>query len=200
MKIDKLLIATHNIGKFKEICQAFESQDIKLFSLKDLKIITDCEETGDTFEANAILKAKFYYELSGLPTLGDDSGLMVEALQGEPGVHSRTWPGYRGGDSELLDMLLTKMANVPEGSRTAKFITVAAIFDGQEMIIGHGEVSGQIMQKPMCEIEDHLPYACVFKPDRFDKVFSQLSKEDKNKISHRGQAIKQIISQLKNNQ
>lgn len=196
MKINKLLIATHNIGKFKEISHGLKYLGIKVFSLKDLKIITDCEETGDTFEANAILKAKFYHDLSGLPTLGDDSGMAVDALGGEPGIHSRNWPGYRAGDKELLDMLLQKMSHVKEGSRTARFMTVAALFDGQNMIIGRGEIRGKIALKPLCEIEDHLPYSCVFVADGSDRAFSQLSKADKNKISHRGQAIKQIISQL----
>ncbi|MCD4760329.1 non-canonical purine NTP pyrophosphatase, partial [bacterium] len=113
MKINKLLIATHNPGKFEEIKNRLSSLNVDIISLKDLNIKEDFEETGDTFKANAKGKAEFYYNLSKVPTLADDSGLVVDALNGEPGVKSRNWLGYRGTDKEILNHLMERMKDVP---------------------------------------------------------------------------------------
>ncbi|MFA6466506.1 MAG: RdgB/HAM1 family non-canonical purine NTP pyrophosphatase [Patescibacteria group bacterium] len=198
MKINKLLIATHNQGKFKE-SQVKLSKDlgIEIVSLADLGIIEDYKETGQTYEENAMAKAKFYYNLSKIPTMADDSGLSVEALGGEPGVHSRTWPGYTATDEELLQMLLDKMKDVPAEKRSAKFVTVVAFYDGQEELIARGEQLGTIASQLICKMDKGLPYSAVFYPDGYDKVFSELTIDQKNAISHRGRALEQIIKQLK---
>ncbi|MBT4516658.1 MAG: non-canonical purine NTP pyrophosphatase [Candidatus Komeilibacteria bacterium] len=196
MKINKLLIATHNIGKFTEIKKQLEVLDIKIVSLSDLGIKEDFEETGETFEANAMGKAKFYYNLAKIPTISDDSGFAVDALNGEPGVHSRTWPGYEASDEELLQMLLYKMKDVPDQERTAKAVCVIAFYNGEEEIITRGEEYGTISKKVESKIEKGLPYSAVFFSKGYNKVFSQLSIEEKNAISHRGIALDKLIKKL----
>ncbi len=198
MTINKLLIATHNPGKLRECKERLSSLNIQLYSLSDLSIKSDFEEKGKSYQENAAGKAKYYYQLSQLPTLADDSGLSVDALGGEPGIHSRQWPGYTAGDEELLTMLLDKLEPVPDKDRTAQFVTVAALFDGDNLLIGRGECPGHITRYPQCQLESGLPYSSVFIPEGHTQVFSQLSTEDKNAISHRGRAIASIISQISN--
>ncbi|MDD5749522.1 MAG: RdgB/HAM1 family non-canonical purine NTP pyrophosphatase [Patescibacteria group bacterium] len=196
MKINKLLIATHNSGKFKEISRYLLPLKVQLFSLADLGIKEDYQEIGATYQENALGKAKFYYQLSGLPSLADDSGLSVEALNGEPGINSRTWPGYRAGDEELLKMLLAKMEKVQADKRHASFITTVAYCDGQNEVISQGEVRGLIAQKQLCPIEAGFPYSSVFIPKGHNLTFSQLTVEQKNQISHRGLALNEFIRQI----
>ena len=196
MKINKLLIATHNPGKFKEISKHLAVLNAELVSLSYLGISDDYQETGQTYEENALAKAKFYYHLAKIPSLADDSGLSVEALNGEPGVYSRTWPGYRASDEELLKMLLEKMKNIPAQKRRANFVTVVAYYDGKNEILSRGEILGLITDKQVCPIEAGFPYSSVFYPQGYDKVFSQLSIQDKNKISHRGKALNQFINRI----
>lgn len=199
MKINKLLIATHNPGKFKESREKLQKDltGVEIVSLGDLGITEDYEETGETFEENAISKAKFYYDLAKIPTIADDSGLAVDALGGEPGVHSRTWPGYSASDEELLEMLLDKMKDVPEEKRTASFVTVIAFYDGRDEFITRGEEFGKIAKKSMSKMDKGLPYSAVFLPRGLNKVFSQLTIEQKNSISHRGRAITKLIEKIK---
>lgn len=199
MKINKLLIATHNLGKYHEFEAFFKELNISTCSLGDLKISQDYEESGNTFEANAVGKAKFYYELSKLPTLADDSGLCVDALGGMPGVHSRRWDGSRGTDKEILQKLFDKLKDVPLEKRTAVFIAVAALYDGQELIVTRGENKGIIGLQAACPIKEGVPYSSAFYPEGYTQVSSQLSIEEKNKISHRGRALNELIKKLKNN-
>lgn len=197
MKIDKLLIATHNAGKFAEISAKLKGLNVPLYSLDDLHITEDFEETGETFADNAIGKAKFYYELSKLPTLADDSGLCVDALGGMPGVHSRRWDGSKGTDEEILQKLFDKLKGVPLDKRTATFIAVAALYDGRELILARGENKGIFGLQAACPIKEGVPYSSAFYPDGHDRVSSQLSIEEKNKTSHRGRALEELIKKLK---
>src|SRR3989344_6885095 len=197
MRVDKLLIATHNPGKFAEISAKLSSLNIPLYSLKDLNISEDYEERGETFESNAVGKAKFYYQFAKIPTLADDSGLCVDALGGEPGVHSRRWDGNRGTDEEILQKLFDKLQDVPIEKRTATFVAVAALYDGQELIITKGENKGVFGLAVACPIKPGIPYSSAFYPQGYNRVASQLSIEEKNKISHRGRAIEKLIKKLK---
>lgn len=196
MKINKLLIATHNPGKLAEISKQLDILNIELVSLVDLNIKEDIEETGNTFEANAKQKADFYYKLSKIPTLADDGGLEIDILNGEPSVKSRRWPGYEASDQELLDILLEKLKDVPLAKRNAKFVDVIHITDGQNNISARGECQGIIGLELACPMEDGLPWSAIFYPEDYNKVFSQLSPEEKSKLSHRGRALEQIINKL----
>lgn len=196
MKINKLLIATHNPGKFLEIKDRLSPLNIEFVSLKDLGITEDFEETGQTYEANAKGKAEFYFKLTKIPTLADDSGLSVDALNGEPGIRSRNWLGHRGSDQEILNYLMERMQDVPSGKRTAKFISVMVLYDGQDYITVRGEQPGIIGDKVIKGSLPGLPYDAVFYPDGCHKPFAQLSVEEKNAISHRGRAVDKIIKLL----
>lgn len=197
MKISKLLIATHNQGKFREMRQRLLKLGIEVVSLDDLNITEDMEEVGDSYEEIALAKAKFYYNLSKIPTLADDSGLSVDALEGAPGINSRYWPGYKGSDEELLKMLLDKLTGVPYEKRTAKFVSAMVLYNGQEELSARGEEPGMIALEQITDIEKGLPYSAVFYPRGYNKVFSQLTIDEKNAISHRGRALEEIIKKLK---
>ena len=125
----KILIATKNSAKAKEISRYIGDSFDKIF-LSDFTDAPDIEETGETFLENAVLKAKKYFEWSGIPAVSDDGGLMIDTLNGEPGVLSRRWPGYEATDQELIDIALTKLKDVPQDKRTAHLRTVGVYYDG----------------------------------------------------------------------
>lgn len=196
MKLTKVLIGTNNPGKLEEIRPQFENLNIKTYSLKDLAIHVDFEETGKTFEENAIAKAKFYYGLTKIPTIADDSGLEIDILDGEPGVKSRRWAGHTMTDQEMIDMLFEKLKGVSKEKRTARFVAVSAIYDGKEVKLAKGDNRGYIAESLECEMQKGIPWSAVFYPDGFDKVFSQLSVDEKNKISHRGRALQLLLKKI----
>lgn len=194
--MQKILIATHNFGKFKELMEVLESLPFKFVSLNDEKITEDVEETGDTYEANAIIKARFFGQMTNLPTIADDSGIHVEALQGELGVKTRRWgAGAKASDQEWLDYFLSRMST--EKNRRAEFVTnIAFWLPHEEILTFSGHCFGQILDSPQCKLEPGIPLSSVFLPDGRDKVYSQMTKEEKNEISHRGKAIRQCYAYL----
>lgn len=194
--MQKILVATHNLGKFKELMEVLENLPFKFVSLNDEKIIEDVEETGSTYAENAIIKAEFFGKKTGLPTIADDSGIHVEALAGELGVKTRRWgAGAKATDQEWLDYFLKRMS--AEKSRRAEFVTTIAFWRPNEKILTfEGQCVGQILDKPQCDIEPGIPLSAVFLPDGKDKVYSQMNKTEKNEISHRGKAIKKCYEYL----
>lgn len=188
-----ILIATHNIGKCKEITSALTGLDLKIVNLKDLGITEDVEETGTTYEENAIIKAKFFAKLTGLPTIADDSGIFVEALGNELGVKTRRWgAGPDASDEEWLDFFLNRMEK--ETNKRAEFFTTIAFLSKPDAkpLIFRGECKGTITKKPEADYLPGIPLSAVFKPDEIDTVYSALSPEQKNAISHRGRAAMQL--------
>src|SRR3989338_653093 len=152
----RLLIATKNPGKAREITEFLGNsagRRIETVSLKDLSNAPDVEEIGKTFEENAILKAKKYFEWSGIPTVADDSGLEIDYLNGEPGIKSRRWLGYEMTDRQMIDTALKKLKGVPIERRTAHLVAIGAYYDGKNTIIEKGSTDGRITeeQKVKCE-------------------------------------------------
>lgn len=196
--MQKILVATHNTGKFKELMEVLSGLPFEFVSLKDLGITQDVEETGETFEANAILKAEFFGSLTKLPTIADDSGIHVDALDGELGVKTRRWgAGEKASDEEWLDYFLNRMA--PEINRRAEFVTVVAFYHPEkDTQTFRGECVGQLLTEPQCELEPGIPLSSIFLPEGKDKVYSVMNKSEKNEISHRGKAIRQCFEFLKN--
>jgi XTP/dITP diphosphohydrolase len=186
----KVVLASQNKKKLRELQQLMEGTGIEVQSLPP--DAPEVEETGDTFEANALLKARAAVALTGLPALADDSGLVVDALNGEPGVRSARW--VPGTDVDRYQTLLTRMAGVPAAQRTARFVSVIAMVtpDGREELV-QGECEGYIGTEPVGS--GGFGYDPVFYfPD--GRSMAELSAEEKNRISHRARALALAIPRL----
>jgi len=193
-----LLIATRNKGKFKELMEVLHELPFTFVSLDDVDIEGDVEETGTTYEENAILKAEFFGKQVSLPTIADDSGIVIEALKDELGVQTRRWgAGEKASDEEWLDFFLKRMET--ENNRQAEFISVVAFYDPKngKTLTFRGECKGKILREPQVALEPGIPLSAVFLAEGKTEVVSAMSKDEKNAISHRGQAIKKCAIYLK---
>ena len=183
----KLILATKNKGKVKEIREFFKGIKIELVSLNDFPEIEDIPETGSTFEENAWLKAKAVFDRLQICALADDSGLEVDYLNGRPGVYSARYSGENATDESNRKKLLHELANVAEHNRTARFICVMVLYDGIKKNIFRGICEGTIIEEERGT--DGFGYDPLFVPEGFDKTFAELDIETKNIISHRGKAL-----------
>lgn len=194
----KVLIATGNPGKFQEISEFFKGMPYETVGLAEMGIESNCEETGKTYEENAVLKARHFFErtVGDMLVLADDSGIVVEALADELGVNTRRWgAGREASDQEWLRFFLERLSK--ETSRRARFICNVAFYDGVDMKIFEGEVPGVIVEKLEVSIKPGVPLSSVFRPDGQDKVFSAMTIEEKSKFSHRGKAMAKLVDYLK---
>lgn len=197
----RLLIATGNAGKMREYADLLRDIPFELVSLRDLGITHEVNETGETFEENAWLKASEYAAISGILTLADDSGLEVDALSGEPGVRSARYGGDAcQSEEDRVALLLKNMADVPWDERSARFrcvIAIAAPEAPQPTLVAQteGEVAGMIQYTP--QGADGFGYDPVFYVPLYDKTLAQLSPDDKNKVSHRAIAAFKAMELLK---
>jgi XTP/dITP diphosphohydrolase len=184
---NKLLLATNNKGKVREYKSLLREIPFEIVTPSELGITTEIEETGDSFEENARLKATALARESGLLSLADDSGLEVEALGGEPGARSHRYAGEDATDDDRISYLLVKLSNVPEGKRSARFRCVIAIAapDGAVELCS-GECPGFITTEPRGY--NGFGYDPVFYLPELGKTMAELTPEEKNKISHRARA------------
>ena len=187
----KLLVATRNTNKVREIRDKFRGlSGLELVSLDDIAPLRDIAEDGETFEANALKKARETARLSGLPSMADDSGLEVDALGGEPGVYSARYAGEGATDADRNSLLLEKMKEVPEGKRSARFVCVIAIaFPGGNELVARGTCEGEIARKPRGA--HGFGYDPVFHLPEKGKTMAEIPLEEKNRISHRALALEQ---------
>ncbi len=185
----KLLIGTSNKGKIIEIGEALDGLNIELLKPSDANINESPAETGDTYLENARQKSQFYFERSKLPTLADDSGIVVEALQNELGVHTRRWgAGPDVTDHAWISFFLERMR--AEKNKRARFICTLCHIDGEgKEHHFEGTCDGIITNELEADFLPGLPISACFKPDGYEKVYSALSVEEKNRISHRGRAL-----------
>jgi len=191
----KLLIATHNAGKLVELAELLGGIPYRLVSLSDVGIDADVEETGRTFEENAALKAETYRELSGLPTLADDSGLEVDALDGEPGVLSARYAGEDATDADRVALLLRNLADAPSEERAARFRCVIAVAaPGQRTRLYDGVCEGLIVDEPRGD--NGFGYDPVFLLPDEGMTMAELPSERKNAVSHRAVAAKKAADDL----
>lgn len=196
MKLEKIVVASHNPGKIEEIKTLLSPFKIEVVSARELNL-PDVEETGITFEENARLKADALSQLSGLPCLADDSGLCVEALGGRPGVYSARYAPNRDF-SKGMEMLLAELKATANPNRAAHFSCVLAFaVPGEDTKIFEGRVEGQITTKP--EGTGGFGYDPIFKPQGYDVTFGNFDSTEKNKISHRGRAFAQFKKYLEEN-
>lgn len=185
----QILIATKNPGKFREIQTILGDLPLELVFLGDLAKNFDFEENGTTFEENAIAKARFFAKKHGMPTLGEDSGILVDALQGEMGVKTRRWgKGESASDKEWLEHFLERMRAFPD-KRDAEFVCAAALSLGENTFMFTGSCKGEITIEIEAPILQGLPLSSVFRPKGFARVYAALTPEEKGKISHRGVAL-----------
>ena len=188
----KLLIGTKNRGKIIEISEALSGLNVECIDPQSIGIEDNPEETGTTFEENALQKARFYHERSGLPTLADDSGIIVEALQKELGIHTRRWgAGANASDKEWIEYFLKRMEK--EKNKHARFVCVLAYIDaaGKEHLF-EGTCDGVITETLEAGYLPGLPISACFKPIGFDCVYSAMKVEQKNSTSHRGRAAEKL--------
>ncbi len=186
-----LLIATTNQGKLKEFKHLFSSSSFEIKSLADFKEAPDVEETGDTFQENARLKAETLCKLYGLPTLSDDSGLSIRALDGRPGVYSARFAGEERNDRANMEKVLTELTEVPAEKRQATFhCTLAFASPGKPTRYIDGTLDGWITFEP--KGTNGFGYDPIFYLPEKKATLAELTGEEKNKLSHRADAFRKL--------
>jgi len=190
----KFVLATANAGKISEMRSILSDLGLELVTRDELGIDIEIEETGTTFLENATIKARKIAELSGLAAIADDSGLMVEALGGEPGVYTSDFGGDNLSARDRYLFLLKKMENMEQ--RGAKFVcTIVCAFPDGSLISATGECGGSIATEPTGS--DGFGYDPVFIPIGYNKTMAELTREEKNKISHRSMALNNFKTKLR---
>ena len=193
----KFVLASHNRGKLKEMQEILSRLGVEVVLESDLGLALDVEETGTTFAENAALKAKAVMEASGLPAIGDDSGLCVDWLQGAPGIYSARY----GFDDTLddwgrLQLLLKNTENVPDGQRQAQFVCVITMVTPEGKVIqARGEVHGELLRAPAGT--GGFGYDPIFYYPPFGKTLAEVTPEEKNQVSHRAVALRAFYDKLK---
>ncbi|WP_390452665.1 RdgB/HAM1 family non-canonical purine NTP pyrophosphatase [Chryseobacterium sp. Alg-005] len=187
----ELLVATHNEHKKEEIQQILGNNFI-VKSLTDYEIHEEIIEDGDSFNANALIKAKYCFEKTGIPSLGDDSGLVVEVLDGRPGIFSARYAGDHDF-AKNIEKVLGEMEG--EKNRKAYFITVLCYYDENGAKYFEGRVHGNLLTEN--KGFKGFGYDPVFVPENYDRTFAEMNPEDKNKISHRKRALDLFLNYLK---
>jgi XTP/dITP diphosphohydrolase len=198
INLDKVVLATGNKGKVKELARMLSGLGIEVFPQSEFSVV-DVAETGTTFVENAIIKARHAAKQTGFPAIADDSGLTVDALSGKPGVYSARYSGDQATDQSNITKLLDAMADIPKDKRQAKFLCVLVFMrhaDDPTPIICQGEWSGEITTKQ--QGENGFGYDPVFWVDTQNCSSAQLSPAQKNAFSHRGKALKLLLAQLQN--
>lgn len=192
--ISKLVIATRNLNKMKEIAEILDGAKVQLLSLSGFADIPEVIEDGNTFEENARKKASKIFEATGIPSLADDSGLEVDFLNGQPGVFSSRFAGEKATDDINNQKLLKLLESVPETQRTARFRCVMVYTDGVRETVIEGTCEGIILTAPRGK--NGFGYDPLFYVPEFKKSFAELEMAVKNKISHRGRALAKFKKQL----
>ena len=194
----KFVLATRNSHKATELKRILEELDLdcELLTVADFPGAPEVEETETTFEGNALLKARALAKFTGLAAIADDSGLCVDALDGNPGVLSARWSGASENvDQANLDLVLEQVKDVPAESRGAKFVCAAvAVFPDGPELVAIGEMSGHLLNAP--NGENGFGYDPIFVPKGFEISTAQMSAAEKDAISHRGKALNDLAVQI----
>jgi XTP/dITP diphosphohydrolase len=186
----KLLIATSNPGKVREITKILKGLSFEIVSLESMKGVKPARETEKSFAENARVKAATYFRQTGLLTISEDSGLQVDCLGGQPGYLSARFAAENASDSDNVKKLLRLMRGVKADNRNARFVCAIAIADGKSMWLATGKCEGRIAQRSAGNCG--FGYDPVFIPEGHNRTFAHLGAEVKNQISHRAQALKKV--------
>lgn len=198
MSVHRLVLATRNAGKiaeFRRILEEIAPQEIDLIGLEHFPELGDVEETGMSFEENSLLKARTVCAQTGLPAIADDSGLCVDALNGDPGIYSARWSGVHGDDSANTAKLLAQLEGISKDNRTAHFRCVTSfVMPGGQSVTREGILQGYIAREP---VGDHgFGYDPIFLPLGSELSLAQMQASLKDAISHRGQSLRAIAPQV----
>jgi len=197
----RIIFSTHNQGKVKEMQAILNGLGIEILSADEVGLHDDVEEDGSTLEENALKKARFVTEKTGDWAMADDTGLFINALNGQPGIYSARWAGVGATGPELVAYTLAKLKEMLKDQRGAYFESVVALVASD---LRHwffkGRALGHITQEPRGTPRPKLPYDQIFLPDGYDKTFAELSDAEKNQISHRGLAFQVLRDFLQSNQ
>lgn len=196
-RMEKLILATRNLHKVEELQELLGDEEIQILSLKDFSNLPEVVEDGQTFQENALKKARIIAKTTGLPALADDSGLEVDLLDGAPGVYSARFAGLGATDADNNQKLLQLLEGIPDlNSRTARFRSVIALVlpDGSEKVV-EGKCEGLILT----ELRGHggFGYDPLFYLPEYAQTFAELPMKVKNKISHRGRAFRLILEEIR---
>ncbi|MDO4661699.1 MAG: RdgB/HAM1 family non-canonical purine NTP pyrophosphatase [Tissierellia bacterium] len=185
----KIVIASGNKNKIKEFKEIFRDTNIEFLTPKDFGIDNfEVNEDGDTLKDNSYKKAKSLYDIVKTPTIADDTGLFVKSLDGKPGVKSHRYAGYDANDKKNRKKLLDNLEGI--ANRNAYFETVISFVDGNDINFFSGRIDGEILKQEMGE--GGFGYDSIFKPKDYDLSFSQMGAKEKNKISHRANALRKF--------
>lgn len=194
----RVVLATRNQGKvteFRRILEEYAAGEIELLGLQDFPEMPDVEESGSTFEANALLKAHATAQFTKLPAIADDSGICIDYLDGAPGIFSARWAGQHGDDEANLQKVLRELSGITADKRGAQFRCIVALaHPNGEYIYEEGVMHGEIVDSPRGE--NGFGYDPIFQPTGFTQTSAQLSAIEKDEISHRGKALRAITGRI----
>ena len=195
-KVNRILFATGNQGKMKQVREILADLGVEVISMREAGVSAEIVEDGETFEENAVIKARTIMELTGEVTLADDSGLEIDALGGEPGVYSARYMGEDTSYHIKNNDLIRRLSQVPRQQRTARFVcSIAAAFPDGEIITTDGVIEGLIGYEEAGE--NGFGYDPIFVVPQLGCTTAQLSDEQKNEISHRGKALRKMKEELR---
>jgi XTP/dITP diphosphohydrolase len=194
--VTRFLLATRNAKKLAELRRILGGLDVDIVGLDDVPSYVEVPETGLTFADNALLKAREGVKHTGLPTIADDSGIAVDALNGMPGVFSARWSGKHGDDRANLELVLAQVGDVPDEHLGAAFVCAAALVrpDGEE-VVTHGEQRGRLVRQPRGD--GGFGYDPIFLADGHNRTNAELTPAEKDAISHRGKAFRALADLLR---
>jgi len=198
----KILIASSNPGKIKEIKKGLEKLEKMGFEILTLNQINtgkdEPEETGDTFQKNAFIKAKFYADLTQLPSLSDDGGLIIPYLNNEPGVKSRRWLGYVASDEELVKYTLLKLKGCQGAERNAYLKVCLCFYDPKtkKALYNSRKILGHIVERSKITPTKGYPYRAIFVVEKYNKLYDELTTQEHSEINHRLIALKKLTNKI----
>lgn len=190
-----IILSSRNASKIHQIKAILEGLDVTVCSLSDAGIVGEAVEDGATLEANSLKKALFAHQQTRDWVIAEDTGLFIDALAGQPGIHAARWAGDGMSTAEIRDYTLAKLQGIPLSLRTASFKTVAALVSptGEHRFFT-GAVRGSLLLAPRAPSQPNMPYSGIFVPEGQEKCWAEMSVEEENAISHRGKAFRQVRS------